>query len=164
MSSKNLLEQIKNSHSLLQTSLDRGWQEFQQTETFAITNQLSEQINWWRSSQYQGIIPHPGHWYAGQLSGKYFLIEVGKLGIYFDTVFPGDYSQSEELEREDGLDVRRFQLKAFHQTEPVCIFQLDYIHTHEKFYFLYPPQLTIFELQAIDEINTRFSLSSNLLN
>jgi hypothetical protein len=25
----------------------QGWQEFQQTETFAITKQLSKQINWW---------------------------------------------------------------------------------------------------------------------
>lgn len=79
MSSKNLLQQIKNSHSLLQASLDKGWQEFQQTETFAITKQLSEQINWWYSSQYFGVIPNPTHWYASQLSGKYFLSEIGKL-------------------------------------------------------------------------------------
>ncbi|MFB2970237.1 hypothetical protein ACE1CD_14780 [Aerosakkonema sp. BLCC-F183] len=62
------------------------------------------------------------------------------------------------------MDVRRFQLKAFHQTEPVCIFQLDYIHTHEKFYFIYRPQLTIFEMQAIDEINSHFTSSKNFLN
>lgn len=28
------------------------------TETLAIPNQLSEQINWWRISPYLGIIPH----------------------------------------------------------------------------------------------------------
>lgn len=143
---QTIFQLIKDSHSLLQSSLDRGWQEFQETETFAIANQLSQQIDWWYSSKYYGILPNPTHWYASQLSGKYFLIETGKLGIYFDTVFPGDFLQSEEFVREDGLDVRRFQTKVFYQIEPVCIFQLEYIHTHEKFYFTYPPQLTIFEL------------------
>ncbi|MBD2695125.1 hypothetical protein [Anabaena catenula] len=146
MYSENLIQTIKNSQSLLQASLNQGWQEFQQTETFGITKQLSEQMNWWYDSQYYNIIPNPAHWYASQLAGKYFLIEIGKLGIYLDTVFPGNFSQSEELVREDGLDVRIFRFKVFHQTQPICIFQLEFIHDHEKFYFIYPPQLEIFEL------------------
>ncbi|GEM_PF-2202295 len=36
MSSQIILQQIKNSHSLLPASRDPPWQEFQQTETFAI--------------------------------------------------------------------------------------------------------------------------------
>lgn len=68
-------------------------------------------------------------------------MEVGKLGIYFGTVFPGDFSQSIEFVRDDGLDVRRFKLTAFHQAEPICVFQLDFIHKHENFYFICPPQL-----------------------
>ena len=52
----------------------------------------------------------------------------------------------------DGLAVRTFQIKAFHKTEFVGNFMLEYIHTHEKLYFIYLPQLTIFEWQASDEI------------
>ncbi|WP_309730207.1 hypothetical protein [Chamaesiphon sp. OTE_75_metabat_556] len=145
MYSESLLQQIKASHYLLQESLDRGWKEFQKTETFDITRQLSEQMNWWYDSQYYNVIPNPSHWYASQLAGNYFLIAMGELGIYFDTVFPGDFSQSEEFVREDGLDVRRFRLKVFHQRKTICIFQLEYIHNHEIFYFTYPPQLQILE-------------------
>jgi len=51
MSSQNILQQIKNSHSLLPASRDRPrhphdrpWQKSQQTETCAIANQLSQHI------------------------------------------------------------------------------------------------------------------------
>ena len=36
MSSQIILQQIKNSHSLLPASRDPPWQEFQQIETFVI--------------------------------------------------------------------------------------------------------------------------------
>jgi hypothetical protein len=146
MYSPNLLQTIKNSQSVLQESLNRGWQEFQSTETFSITKLLSEQMNWWYDSKYYNVIPNPAHWYASQLAGKYFIIELGQLGFYLDTVFPGDFDESEEFVREDGLDVRRFRFPVFHQTNPICIFQLEFIHNHENFYFTYPPQLEIFDL------------------
>ncbi|TAE61217.1 MAG: hypothetical protein EAZ87_02850 [Nostocales cyanobacterium] len=145
MHHKNILQQIQNSHEILQKNLNQGWQEFKETATFNTTKQLSQTMNWWYDSQFYNIIPNPAHWYASQLAAKYFLIEIGKLGIYFDTVFPGDFSQSKEFVREDGLDVRIFELTAFHQTQPICIFQLEFIHNHEKFYFTYPPQLRIIE-------------------
>lgn len=149
-SEENLLQTIKKSYSVLQASLDKGWQEFKDSDDFLIVEQFNQQIDWWYNSKYFGVIPNPGHWYSSQLAAKYFLREVGKLGIYFDNVYPGDFSQSIEAEREDGLDVRRFQLTAFHQTQPIGIFQLDFIHDHGKFYFLYPPQLSIFELEGIE--------------
>jgi hypothetical protein len=150
MSSEHILQTIKNSSSVLQASLDQGWQEFKESNNFSISEELYHQMNWWYTSKYYGVVPNPGHWYGCQLAAKSFLMEVGKLGIYFDTVFPGDFSQSIEFVRDDGLDVRRFRLTAFHQTEAICIFQLDFIHIHEKFYFTYPPQLSIFELDAIE--------------
>jgi hypothetical protein len=150
MFSENLLQTIKKSYSVLQVSLDKGWQEFKESEDFLIGEQLHNQMDWWCTSKYFGVIPNPGAWYSSQLAAKYFLREVGKLGIYFDTIYPGNFSQSVELERDDGLDVRRFQLTAFHQTQPICVFQVDFIHDHGQFYFLYPPQLSIFELEAIE--------------
>lgn len=150
MSSEEILKKIKNSYSVLQTSLDKGWQEFKESNDFLITKELYQQMDWWYTSKYYGVIPNPGHWYSCQRAAQYFSMEVGKLGIYFDNVFPGDFAQSIEVVRDDGLDVRRFQLTAFHQTAPICVFKLDFIHDHAKFYFIYPPQLSILELDAIE--------------
>lgn len=150
--SLSLHQQLKNSLSLLQKSLDRGWAEFQMTEKFSIVKQLYQQIYWWYESEYYNFIPNPAHWYASQVIGRHFLAEVGKLGIYFDAVLPGDFAESTELVREDGLNVRRFKITAFHQGEPLCVFQLDYIHEHEKFFFVAPPQLTIVDFSEMDGI------------
>lgn len=154
MVSENVLQAIKNSQLLLQASLDKGWQEFKDSENFLICEELSHKMDWWYTSKYFGVIPNPSHWYSSQIAAKYFLIEVGKLGIYFDNIYPGDFSESIESERNDGLDVRKFQLTAFHYDQPICVFQLDFIHDHEKFYFLYPPQLSIFELGTIEPSNS----------
>lgn len=148
--SENILQTIKNSDSVLQASLDKGWLEFKESNDFLISKELYQQMDWWYTSKYYGVIPNPGHWYSCQQAAKYFVMEVGKLGIYFDNVFPGDFSKSTEEVRDDGLDVRRFQLKAFYQNAPICVFQLDFIHDHGQFYFLYPPQLSILELDAIE--------------
>jgi hypothetical protein len=150
MFSENFLQTIVKSHSILQASLNKGWQEFKESNDFLISKELYHQMDWWYTSKYFGVIPNPGHWYSCQLAAKYFLMEVGKLGIYFDTIYPGDFSQSIEVERDDGLDVRRFKITAFHQTKPICVFQFDFIHDHGKFYFIYPPQLSICELEVIE--------------
>lgn len=146
MFSEDILQTIKNSHLVLQASLDKGWQEFKESDNFLIGEELYHQMDWWYTSKYYGVIPNPSHWYSSQMAAKYFLIEVGKLGIYFDAIYPGDFSESIEVERNDGLDVRTFELTAFHLNQPICVFRLDFIHNHEKFYFLYTPKLSILNL------------------
>jgi len=146
MPSKELFGMLKDAHPSLQASLDKGWAEFKDSHGFSVSKNLYHQMDWWYTSKYYGVIPNPGHWYSSQQLASYFLVEMGKLGIYFDTMFPGNFPQSKETEREDGLDVRVFQLTVFHEAEPVCIFQLDFIHSHGEFYFTYPPQLSILEL------------------
>ena len=167
MTSNQIVQQIKDSLPILQASLDRGWQEFQQSYCFTIGEQFSNQINWWYNSQFYNVIPNPAHWYAAQLSAQYFLAEIRELNLYFDTIYPGDFSTSVEFVREDGLDVRRFMLNAFYLNlnSLVCIFQLDFIHHHEQFYFTYPPQLSIFdpiEQTSDEQIYQIISLSFEL--
>jgi hypothetical protein len=37
MSSEHILQTIKNSYSVLQASLDKGWQEFKESDDFSIS-------------------------------------------------------------------------------------------------------------------------------
>lgn len=142
-SQQTLTKTIQATLPTLQASLDRGWQQFHQSETFTLTSELYQRLDWWYDSPYYGKIPNPPHWYAAQLLANEFLLEIGKLGLYFGTVFPGDFAQSVEFETAEGLEVRRFKLPAFHRGVPVCTFQLDFIHQHQRFYFLRSPQLSI---------------------
>ncbi|MBD2337507.1 hypothetical protein H6G64_10965 [Calothrix sp. FACHB-156] len=131
----------------LQDSLIQGWQEFNNSEQAKIFSDFFEFIQkaGFDESIYRKVIPNPAYDNAAKIIGKHFLATARKFEIYFDEIFPGSFSASQETEKED-FDVRMFNLKVFYRSQPLFLLSLKFPHYHGKFGFPLPPQLEIIEV------------------
>ncbi len=129
----------------LQQALNRGWSEFQSSDKCKM---LEKAFDWlvytsgFYESGFRGVIPHPAYDNAARFVGKHFVTLARINGICFDPAFPGDYSASEEINKED-LEYRTFKLEPFRVDEPLGLWKVTFAHSHDRLYFPQPPKLEI---------------------
>jgi hypothetical protein len=128
----------------LSDSLKKGWEDFNSSEEHKLLQDFFEFLvqAGFDESRYRKCIPNPAYDNAAKLIGKYFLTTARQFEVYFDEIFPGNFSMSEEDEGENYV-IRLFHLTAFYRNQPLCLFLIKFPHYHEKFGFPQPPELEI---------------------
>ncbi|MBD2777742.1 hypothetical protein [Iningainema tapete] len=131
----------------LYESLIKGWSDFNRSEEHKLYYDFFEFLlqAGFDESHYRKSIPNPAYDHAAKIIGKYFLATARQLEIYFDEIFPGDFSSSEESETEDCV-IRVFHLTAFYRNQPLCLLSIKFPHYHDSFGFPLPPELEIVKL------------------
>ncbi|MGF1938490.1 MAG: hypothetical protein RM347_029735 [Nostoc sp. ChiQUE02] len=131
----------------LHESLRKGWEDFNDSEEYKLFDNFFEFLlqAGFDESRYRKSIPNPAYDNAAKTIGKHFLATARQFEIYFDEIFPGNFSISEEGE-EENFEIRVFYLTAFYRNKPLCLFSIKFSHYHQKFCFPLPPELEIVKL------------------
>ncbi|MFN6473164.1 MAG: hypothetical protein RMY36_026340 [Nostoc sp. SerVER01] len=131
----------------LNESLRKGWEDFNGGEEYKLFNDFFEFLlqAGFDESHYRKSIPNPAYDNAAKIIGKYFLETAIEFEIYFDDIFPGNFSMSEEVYGEDFV-IREFHLNAFYRNQPLYLLSIKFPHDHQKFGFPLPPELEIVKL------------------
>jgi hypothetical protein len=136
----------------LYESLRKGWEDFNNSEEYKLFYDFFEFLvqTGFDESHYRKSIPNPAYDNAAKIIGKYFLTTARQFEIYFDELFPGNFSLSEECDEKDFL-TRVFYLTAFYRKQPLCLFAVKFPHYHKSFGFPLPPDLEIVKLYEESE-------------
>lgn len=137
-----MLQSLDTLKKELQNELIRGWHELKASNSYSVYSEAFEFFK--NAGLYEGLfrphIPNPVYDNAAKEMGKFFLQKALSYGIYFQELFPGDFSLSTEEERAD-TEFRVFYLTAFFQQKKIGVFKISFEHTHTHFDFPSPPLL-----------------------
>ncbi len=129
----------------LQEALNVGWLRFRTSKDYASYREFFERHLrdvGFDHSALRKVIPNPAYHLGSQVLGREFLQILARNGITSTEIFPGEFSQSIELENPDKV-VREFTMSLYLPGQKLVKISIQFAHLHDEFDFVEPPQFRV---------------------